>query len=69
MSIKEKVKLLGEMRGLSLSEIERRAGIGNSTICKWDRISPMIDKVWKVANVLNVTIDELVKDIDLGGEK
>lgn len=64
MNIKEKVMLLGEMRGLSLAEIERRAGIGNSTICKWHKISPTVDKVVKVAKVLGVTINDIVNDAD-----
>lgn len=40
--------------------LEKEAGLGMNTLVKWDRSSPSIDRVAAVADVLGVTIDELV---------
>lgn len=49
---------------MSIREVERKCGFAYGTLQRWNRIFPMIDKVWKVASVLGVTVDELVKDVD-----
>ena len=52
-------------RGITLAELERQAGLANRTIYKWNESVPSVDKVLAVANVLGVTVDELVRE----GEK
>lgn len=52
-------KLCGE-RGISLNDLEKMIGVGKNTICRWDRHSPGIDKVLKVAKLFGVTVEELL---------
>ena len=49
-------------RGITLAELERKAGLTNRTIYRWDENKPSIDKVLSVANALEVTVDELLKE-------
>ena len=60
-------KILDKCReqGITLAELERKAGLANRTIYKWNESIPSVDKVLAVANVLGVTVDELVRE----GEK
>ena len=60
-------KILDKCReqGVTLAELERKAGLANRTIYKWNESVPSVDKVLAVANVLGVTVDELVRE----GEK
>lgn len=48
-------------KGISLAELERQAGLANRTIYKWDESVPSVEKVLAVADVLGVTVDELVR--------
>lgn len=57
----ENIAAVAFSKGMSVREVERRCGFAYGTIQRWKRISPSIDNVAKVAKVLNVTIDELVK--------
>ena len=57
----EKIKTLARRNGMTIRQLEEAAGLGKNTLWYWDERSPSVDKVWKVAQVLNVTIDELVK--------
>lgn len=64
MTIKENVARLAKERNVSLLEVEREAGLVERSTYRWNRQAPSIDKVCKVAKVLGVTVDELVKDVD-----
>lgn len=50
--------------GLSISETERRAGLARGHIDKWKESSPSVTNIKKVADVLGVTVDELIKERD-----
>lgn len=55
-------KLLNELkkRKISKSELARSTKIGDSTIRSWEKGSqPTLDKLIKIANYLNITLDEL----------
>ena len=55
-------KLLNELkkRKISKSELARSTEIGDSTIRSWEKGSqPTLDKLIKIANYLNITLDEL----------
>lgn len=54
--IKEKCK----ERGLSLAELEKRANV--NFIRRWDTHSPSIDKVYRVACVLETSIEDLLEE-------
>ena len=54
-------KLLNELKEkISKSELARSTEIGDSTIRSWEKGSqPTLDKLIKIANYLNITLDEL----------
>ncbi|MBQ6163332.1 MAG: helix-turn-helix transcriptional regulator [Clostridia bacterium] len=49
-------------RGITVQELERRADIRRNTINRWGVNIPSVDKVMRVADVLGVTVDELLKE-------
>ena len=61
MGLLENVKMLCTRKGITLSELEKRAGLPANVIYKWDSINPGIDKVTKVAKALGCMVDDLVK--------
>lgn len=62
--ISEKAKA----RGMTVAQVEKAADIGHQTIRRWDTHSPSIDKVFRVAKVLDCTVDELIAE-PTGGEQ
>jgi len=60
MNLVEKVKKLCEERGISVPKLEKELGFGNGAIYNWDKSSPSIDKVAKVAQFFGVTTDYLL---------
>ncbi len=50
--------------GLSISEAERRAGLARGHIYRWKKSAPSVTNIKKVADVLGVTVDELIKERD-----
>ena len=56
------IKRLCKEQGITVAELERKAQLTESTICKWSTNMPAADKVARVAKVLGVTIEELLED-------
>ena len=48
-------------RGLSVTSVEKEAGLSNGAISKWNDSSPTVDKLNAVAKVLNVKVDCLLR--------
>lgn len=64
MSISKRIEELCIKNNISIAELERRLNFGNSTIRKWDKSFPSVDKVTKVADYFHVTVEYLVKGIE-----
>ena len=60
MNFFEKIKQLADNKGLSLTEVSKRAGLGSRTIYNWKKKSPSINNLVSVAEVLNTSIDDLL---------
>lgn len=60
--IYDNIKSIAEKKGMSIAEIEKKAGIGNGTIGRWRESYPNVDSIVKVAKVLSVSINTLVKE-------
>ena len=60
MNLYEKIKELAKERGVSIRQIEEKLGFGNGTLNRWRTIMPSIDKVQKVSDYFNVSIDYLL---------
>ena len=64
MDLVLRIKQLVYQPGLTFAALERRLDFSNGQIARWSRQTPGIDKVQKVADYFNVSVDYL-----LGREK
>lgn len=60
MSIVNNVKALADAKGITLRELGIKLGIGENAVYKWDKSSPKVETIAKVAEFFNVSIDSLV---------
>jgi transcriptional regulator with XRE-family HTH domain len=60
MGIVDRIKWLCEVNNISLNKLEKGLGFGKSVIARWDVNSPAVDKVGKVADYFNVTVDYIL---------
>lgn len=60
MELLNRLRDLCKERGITIAQVERGAGLTLTTIAKWNRITPGIDKVASVADYLGISIDELL---------
>ena len=54
------IRALASKQGMSLSEVEKRAGLSKGIICKWKTASPTVEKLQAVAKVLDCSVDDLL---------
>lgn len=59
-TILDRVKILATQQGMTISELERKADISNSTISRWNKSTPTADKLQKVAQLLGTTMEYLL---------
>ena len=64
MSIKSRIQDLAAQHHETLAELERKLGMGNGTITRWDKRSPSSEKLAAVANHYNVTTDYILGRTD-----
>ena len=57
--LKERTIEMCDKRGISVNKLEQLAGLSPGSIKHWDKSVPSIDKVYKVAEVLETTADYL----------
>lgn len=57
----DNVKRRADEKDMSISALEKEAGLQNGTIGKWRVSSPTVKSLQAVAQVLGVTIDELLE--------
>jgi len=60
MFIVERLQFIVKSRGTNFKQLERDCGIGNGTIRRCDEKSPGLDKIYKVADFLQISLDYLV---------
>ena len=60
MGLRDVIKDLAVKKRMSVAELERTLGFGNGSISKWNKQSPSVDKLNKVANYFDVSIDYLL---------
>lgn len=62
----QRIKKLCSKKGISVSKLETDLGFGNSTINKWGKnSSPSVDKIRKIADYFNVSVDYLLGRTDI----
>lgn len=62
----ENIQRLCNQRNVTIAQLERDLGFGRGSIYKWDKNSPSIDKVQKVAEYFEVSTDFLLYGFDKG---
>lgn len=62
----ERIRILCEEKGISITKLENDCGFANSTIKKWKSIStPGVDKIKIVARYFGVTVDYILGMTDI----
>lgn len=56
----DNVKAICEKKRIAVSRLEAELGFPRSSICKWNTNEPSVGKVKKVADYLEVSIEELI---------
>ena len=69
MNLTEKIKTLCDERGTTIFAVENATGLSNGSIVKWKSCTPSFRGVKSVAEFFRITIDELMKDVDLPEKK
>ncbi len=60
MNLVENIKVLCTKKGISIPKLEKTLSLSNGSIYNWNKSFPSIDKVIKVADYFEVSLDELV---------
>ncbi len=60
MNLVENIKVLCTKKGISIPKLEKILSLSNGSIYNWNKSFPSIDKVIKVADYFEVSLDELV---------
>ena len=60
MGLVANVKKACKRKNITLSELEKNAGLPANAIYKWDKNDPGVGKVQKAAAVLGVKVDDLI---------
>ncbi len=58
--IYDNIKKICKEKGLSVSSVEKQAGLSTGAISKWNASSPTIEKLQAVAKVLKVNVNKLI---------
>lgn len=62
MPIVKNIEAIAKSKGLTFKSLERECGLGNGTIKRWERQSPRLDKLLKVAEYLHTSLDDLISE-------
>ncbi|ARV03993.1 XRE family transcriptional regulator [Enterococcus faecalis] len=60
MDLYEKIKLLASEKKMSIRQLEETLGFGNGVINRWRKNTPGSDKLKKVADYFDVSVDYLL---------
>lgn len=60
MTIVDRIKEKGQNNNMTIASIERTTNISNGTIAKWNERTPSADNLYKVAKLLNVSMEYLL---------
>lgn len=60
MTLVDRIRTLANQKNMSLPQLEVELGLGNGTISRWKTSSPNTDKLQRIADYFNVSIDYLL---------
>lgn len=58
--IYKKISTLCKENKISIARLEKEVGIGNGTIGRWEKSSPTVENLKKVADYFGVTVNDLI---------
>lgn len=58
------IKRLAKEKGMSVINLEEKAGLARSSICKWNKSSPTLESLAKVANALEIPVTDIIATIE-----
>lgn len=58
----ENVKALCDKKGISITQLEKEAGLSNGSIGKWKTCIPKADSLQAVSKVLKVKMEKLLEE-------
>lgn len=64
MTMFDKIKEISKKRGMSLNQLNEKAGFKQNVIYSWKNKQPSIERVNRVAEVLHVSVDYLLGKTD-----
>lgn len=64
MSLVEKIETLCNTKGLTIAALERAVDLSNGSIRRWETNKPSVDKLAKIADYFNVSVDYLIDRTD-----
>ena len=64
MTLKERIKTLCKKNGISMNKLEEELGFGKGYISKLETSNPNINKLQKIADYFDVTLDYLMSGDD-----
>ncbi|EAE4235057.1 TPA_asm: XRE family transcriptional regulator [Listeria monocytogenes] len=65
MTLLDRIKKICSDRGTTVSKLENDLGFGENTIYQWKKRTPSVERVQKVADYLNVSVDYLLGRTDI----
>ena len=57
----ERIKELCRKNNISIYKLENEMGFSHTTISKWEKVSPRVSNLKKVADYFGVTVDFLIR--------
>lgn len=69
MGLYEQIKEVAKTKGYSINKLEKELGFARSSISKFNKNVPSMEKVQKIADFLNVSITDITGEEKEGGEK
>lgn len=60
----ERLKYLMKENNVTFAQLERTLGFSNGSMARWEKSSPSVEKVQKVADYFNVSVDYLLGRTD-----
>ena len=61
LNLYEVIYQISKEKGISINQLEERAGLSTGSIYKWKTVSPTVKNLKKVAEVLETTVDSLLE--------
>lgn len=62
--LKDKVKELCKNHNTTIMKLESDLNLGSGTVAKWDKATPKVDTILKVADYFEVSVDYLIGRTD-----